>query len=316
MSDVVTKVDNAQLGFIDPAKIKMSKVMLRGCNKKADSYTELQQSVKVHGILNPIRVRPLPDEPGFYGLVDGLQRLNCSLDLAMPTIPAMIVPMEEGEILEAQIVANIQKIETKPVEYTKGLLHLLQISPTLTKKSLCARLGKSEAWLDARLSLLTLTPNLQALVSEGKIVLANAYALAKIPVDKQEDWSVRAQTETTTEFVSAVQTYVRELQKAAREGRDHDPNKFVLNPKFQKMDTIKTEIDNQVVGKLLIQQTGVTTALDGFILGLKWALKSDPISAAEAEKAFREKLSTQESDKKARAMERLQKKLEEAKAAA
>lgn len=301
------------MACVPTSAIRENKDMLRGCNKQSEGFSELRASIKAKGILNSITVRDLGD--GTYGLIDGLQRWQACLDLAVPEIPANIITIADAEILEAQIVANVQKIETKPVEYTKALLKLLSMNPAMTMGDLARRLGKSLSWLSDRFHLLKLSDAIQALVNEDKIVLANAYALAKIPPEFQEQFLDAAQTQPTTEFVPSVQKFVKEHKDAARQGRPVNADAFSAVPHFQKMADVKAELDAGKVAEALVSTYGITTAVEGFKMGLQWALHLDPSSIEAARKKFEAKKAEMDAAKKKRAEERAAKKAAEATAA-
>lgn len=289
--------------------IRENKDMLRGCNKQGEEYQGVLASVKQKGLLTPISVRDLGD--GTFGLIDGLQRWNIAQDLGWEFIPAMIVSMADAEVLEAQIVANAQRVETKPVEYTKALLKLLAMNPTLTMNDLARRLGKSLSWLNERFHLLKLNKDLQDLVNDGKIVLANAYALSKVPTDFQEQFKEQALTQPTTEFVPAVQKFVREHREAARQGRATNPDQFVATPHLQKLKDITAELETGNIASVLIARVQPTSVKDAFLLGVQWAAHMDPLSQEASKIVYDKRKEEAEKAKKARADERAKKKQEE-----
>lgn len=276
--------------MIDPKKVKANRDMLRGCNKQAEDYQELLQSIRSKGIIDSISVRDNGD--GWYTIVNGFQRLNCALDLNLPDIPAHILDIEESEILEGQIVANSQKIETKPVEYTKGLLRLLALRPAMSMMELAQRLGKSYTWLNDRMHLVKLIPDLQPLVNEGKIPLLSAYALAKCPEEMQAQLKEEAQTSSSQDFVIKVNTLLKNHKQAIREGKKPGEQVFVPTPKLQKVATLQGVFDGTInVFDALSAREQPTNARDGFLLGIKYAMSLDPISvdAAKADYESRQK---------------------------
>lgn len=292
--------------------IRENKDMLRGCNKQSPDYQEVKASIESKGLLTPISVRDLGD--GTFGLVDGLQRWNIAQDLGWELIPAQVVSMADAEVLEAQIVANAQRIETKPVEYTKALLKLLVMNPTLTMSELARRLGKTPSWLSERFHLLKLSDPLQNLVNEGKIVLANAFALAKVPEDFQSQFVELAMTRPTTEFVPAVQKFVKEHREAVRQGRPANADAFTAVPHLQKLADIKTELENGHIATTLINHSQPKDLKDAFLLGVKWAVHMDPLSVEAAKQQYNKRKTEAEEAKKKRAEERAAKKQSEAKA--
>lgn len=294
--------------------IRENKEMLRGCNKQSPEYQEVKASIQSKGLLTPISVRDLGD--GTFGLVDGLQRWNIFQDLGYELIPAQVVTMADAEILEAQIVANAQRIETKPVEYTKALLRLLAMNPTLTMSELARRLGKSPTWLSERFHLLKLNEQLQGLVNENKIPLANGYALAKVPEEFQSQFLEAAMTQPTTEFVPGVQKFVKEHREAQKQGRAANPDAFTAVPHLQKLADIKQELETGHIATVLVNNVQPKDTKEAFLLGVKWAVHMDPLSVEAAKETYEKRKVEAEAAKKARAEERAAKKAADEKAEA
>lgn len=291
------------VAMVDPKKIKASKDMLRGCNKQSEEYQGMLQSVKSKGIIDSLSVRANGDDS--YTIINGFQRLNCALDLGLSEVPVHIMDMEESEILEGQIVANAQKIETKPVEYTKALLRLLALKPAMTMTELAQRLGKSLSWLSERFHLMKLTAKIQALVNENKIGLASAYALAKCPEEMQEQLLDEAQTTPTQDFVLKVQTLLKNHKKAITEGKTPGQQEFVASPKLQKVNTLQEVMDGKfdAFGPLNAR-VQPTDAKSGFMLGIQFALHLDPISVENAKKDYEARQKKLKEDAEARKAER------------
>jgi len=131
------------LGMVSLKKIRLNPVALRDVDRESEGYLGLVDSIKSSGVLNPIVVRPIKDsETGeeLYGLVDGLHRFTAAGDAGLDTIPAHIKSMEEADILAAQIIGNIHRVETRPVEYSKQLQRILAQDPMLSMTALAAKL--------------------------------------------------------------------------------------------------------------------------------------------------------------------------------
>lgn len=294
--------------------IKENPVALRPVNRKDPGYIELVDSIRQRGVLNAISVREQQDESGetYYGLVDGLHRFNAAKDAGLTEIPAQIVSLDDAEVEEAQIMANIHKIETKPAEYSKQLMRILSRNPLMTEAELAKRLAKSAAWLRERLGLVKLNAKIQDLVNENDICLSNAYALAKLSEEDQLDFLERAQTQTPTEFCPSVYARVKEVKDAKRKGQDAAPSVFQPQPFMQKVSEIKTEMETGNVGRALIEANNVTDVHTAFALAVAWTLHMDPQSQ-EAQRAKDEARKAKlEADKAARKKEREEKKAQEA----
>ena len=310
MSNQLTTLKHIPLG-----QIRENPVALRGVNRTAVEYIQLVDAVKDVGILNPISVREVKDDTTgeiFYGIIEGLHRYTASLDAGKETIPAQVMNMNDAEVEEAQIIGNIHKIETKPVEYSRALQRLMGRNPLSTFSQMAQKLHRSDSWLKERLGLNKLTKTVGDLVDGGKINLSNAYVLAKLPEDEQAAFIDRAQSMNPQEFGGTVQARKKELDTARRQGRAASPEGFVAVARARKTAEIKQELDTPVVGPQLVREAGIKTAEEGFLLGLKYAVHLDnrSIEAAKAKDEQRKK--TAEAERVQAAAERAQRKAQEA----
>lgn len=292
------------------ANCRPAKTLLRQVNEKSEEFLGLVDSVKTYGIQAPPVARMLLDEKGepalnekneqLYEIIDGLHRMKAAIAAGLSEIPLNLVVCTDDEVSIRQIVGNIHRVETKPHEYSQALKRAIEKNPTLTKAVLAAQCGKSTTWIDQRLSLTTLHPDIGKLLDEGKINLINGYALSKLPIDEQTNWISRAMTTLGGEFVPLVEARKKEIEKARREGRDTTPAQFVATPFMQKQAVVLAEIEkpDQVV-KLLSEQAPKSLQ-EAAVLILQWFLNIDPLTVA-ARKADYEEKQRQEAEEKAKA---------------
>lgn len=267
------------------SKIRENPVALRSVNRTTEAYQGLVDSIKRDGVLTAILVREVEDpdtKETVYGLIDGLHRFSASQDAGKDTIPAQVTSMEDADVLEAQVLANVHKVETRPVEYSKQLVRILAQSPLMPLSELATRLSKSPGWLNERLGLVKLEPAIASLVDEGKVNLSNAYALAKLPVEEQPNFLERAMTMTPQEFVPTANGRIKELKDAKRQGRAAAAGEFVPIPHLRKVSELKDEMDSKLVASVLTKELNISNPIDAFNLGVKWALHMDPTSVQVA----------------------------------
>jgi len=272
---------NTELKHIEVTLIHESEETLRGVDTSNEAFVGLVESVRQKGIMTPISVRELVDpdtDELIYGLVDGLQRYTAACEAGLDTIPCQVISISDGELMEAQIIANVHKIETKPVEYSKALLTILQNNPLMTRAELANNLQKTGAWISERLGLLKLTVGVAELVDDDKIGLSNAYALAKLPDDEQADFVERAMTMPPQQFAPAVNLRVKEIRDAARKGRDVKPEEFQPIPVLRTRKDLVSEMESPQYGPDLCQEVQPSSIDDAFALGVLWALNMDPRS--------------------------------------
>lgn len=266
---------------------------LRQVNRGTPAYKGLVDSIREVGVLKAINVNEVPsrDDPNkiVYGLIDGAHRFNAAQDANLKEIPAMVLDVDQGKALQLQLMANVHKVETKPSEYSDGLLRILSSNPTMTRNDLARELAKSPKWLDDRLSITKLIPEAQALVDENRLNLTNAYALAKLKdPEEQRNFLDRAQTEEPKIFAPLVQTRVTELNKAKNAGKTADPETFRAVAHQRTLKEIEADIASKAAAEVH-KAKGLIQNTDDFIAGLKWALHLDPDSIVDMEEKWKGK---------------------------
>lgn len=304
-----------RLQEIPLSKIRENPVALRTVNRESEEYLGLVDSIRKNGVLCSISVREIKDaDTGetLYGLVDGLHRFSASTDAGLDTIPAQVMEYDDAQTLQIQIIGNIHKIETKPVEYSKQLLRMLAANPTLTLSELASQLSKTDSWLTDRLGLTKLSEDIGKLVDEDKLNLTNAYALSRLPEEEQVNFLDRALTMSPAEFAPTASARLKEIKDAARKGREAAPAEFVAVPHVRKVGELKDELTNPTIGAVLVKELKVHDPAHAFALGVAWALHMDPksVEAAKAKDVQRKAAATEA--KAARERERLQKQQKEA----
>ena len=293
-----------QLRTVPISQIRENTVALRSVSRESEDYIGLVESMRNKGFMGAITVRPQKDsETGeeYFELVDGLHRFNAAKDAGLEEINVDVVSLDEDQVLEAQIMTNIHKVETKPAEYSKQLRRILTRNPLMTESELATKLGKSPQWIQQRLNLNKIdNEKITGLIDEGKITLSNAYALAKLPPEEMDDWVDRAMTESPDEFVPKVNDRVKEIREANRKGKDAGEQEFQPVAHLQKLRDIKSELEENEIGPELIKRNNVSTPQEAFTLALKWVLHLDPDSVEEQKQKDEERKKQREEAKRQR----------------
>lgn len=268
------------------SQIFPNKEALRGVDRDEMEFMNLRASIDQHGLFQPVLVREIPhphiEGDIAYGLIDGLQRFSAVSDLGHETIACNVIDMDQADVLTAQIVANAQRVQTKPAEYTNQLRRILASQPTLTERELANRLNVSVEWLRQRLSLANLHKNIQELVDEGVIKLAHAFALAKIkPPEEQLGLIDEAQTMGIEEFAGVARQRARDLREARHTGKT-GPKEFTPVPHLQKGSVLRDEMENNTNRDRVLEAVGAKTAEDGWAAAMLWVNNMDPDSVALA----------------------------------
>lgn len=328
---IMNKLANVKL-----SQIRVNPVALREVDPEGQQFKELLGSIRSQGVLSSVSLRYKPGDDGKdYELIDGLQRFTAALQIGtgvvdaerkgvfetvtsdggetrqVGLIPANIVERNDEDTLYAQIITNTQRVETKPVEYARGLRRLLGFNPTMTESELAVKLSKSPTWISKQLGLLKLADNIKPLVNEGKVNLSNAYVLAKLPAEEQIQWLTRAQTESPEVFGPAALERVKAIRDANRQGREAGEIQFSPVAHMRKKTDLEGEIkslsnlrsianSSNALSGIKPDAEGVKAAFErGAALALQWTLNLDPVSVEAQRKSFEEK-KQRDADLKAR----------------
>ncbi|MCL2736513.1 MAG: ParB/RepB/Spo0J family partition protein [Propionibacteriaceae bacterium] len=139
-----------------------------------EQITELSESIKEVGLLQPIVVRPLSG--GKYELVMGERRLRATKEAGLTVIPAIIRPTEEEDLLRDALLENIQRVQLNPLEEAAAYQQLLS-DFGCTQEELATRIKKSRPQISNTIRLLRLPTSVQKRVAAGVLSAGHARAL-------------------------------------------------------------------------------------------------------------------------------------------
>lgn len=142
-----------------------------------ESLKELADSIRIHGVIQPITVRKA--ENNKFQLIAGERRLRASKLAGKTEVPAYIRSATDQESIEIALIENIQREDLNPLEIAINYKRL-QDECELTQEQLAERLGKNRSTVTNFLRLLKLPPDLQAGLRDGKITMGHAKALMSI----------------------------------------------------------------------------------------------------------------------------------------
>jgi ParB family transcriptional regulator, chromosome partitioning protein len=219
-----------------------------------EKLRQLTESVRQHGILESILVRPSQKE-GLYELVAGERRFRAAQEVGLSSVPVTIRELSDEESLQLALVENLQREDLNPVEETEGILQLLalrlkippiDVPPLLYKmrneaigtvnqnvlinseaesvQTVFTEVGTItwESFVTSRLPLLRLPPEILEALQSGKIAYTKAQAIARVKDDNQRKellGEAIAQDLSLSQIKDKVTTF-----KAAKVGNDNEPS--------------------------------------------------------------------------------------------
>lgn len=144
---------------------------------------ELAESIRTHGLIQPITVRPKDDA---FEIVAGARRFR-ALQIADHTeTPVRILELTDAQALEVQIIENSQRQDVHPYEEAAGYQRLLDL-PGYDVAALSQKCGKSESHIYTRLALLQLVPEVAEAFQQDRITASHANQIARIPHSRQAE---------------------------------------------------------------------------------------------------------------------------------
>lgn len=142
-----------------------------------EALQELAESIKVHGIIQPITVRKLTNKQ--YQLISGERRFQASKLAGLEKLPAYIREADDQQMLEMALIENIQRENLNAIEVALSYQRLLT-ECNLKQEELGTRVGKNRATITNYLRLLKLPPDIQIAVRDNKISMGHARALINV----------------------------------------------------------------------------------------------------------------------------------------
>ncbi len=209
---------------------------------------ELADSIKQHGLIQPLLVRPQDD--GSYQIVAGERRWRASRLAGLEKVPVVIKELSDSEVCELALIENLQREDLNPVEEAEGYKTLMD-SYSLTQEQVAERVGKSRPTVANALRLLGLTePEKQAL-QNGEITAGHARALLSIP-----DRELRKEALNLAKAGASV----RELERISKQ---QTPGIKMKKPKIKNKAYVETEtaLAEQIGRRVKITGNGKTGTL-------------------------------------------------------
>jgi ParB family transcriptional regulator, chromosome partitioning protein len=173
------------LRAIPLASINLNPNNPRKTHDKA-ALKELAESIKAHGVIEPVVVRPDPfdDKHKTFELIVGERRVRASKLANLETIPAIVRELADREALEIMVIENDQREDPNPLDQARGYKSWLAMPDEAgnlgTREELAKKTGNSVSWIHARLKLLDLIPAAQQAMDQALLSPAHAVLIARL----------------------------------------------------------------------------------------------------------------------------------------
>ena len=141
-----------------------------------EKLSDLTESIREKGIIQPLIVRPDPKVSGSYQIVAGERRWRAAQKAQLHEVPVIVRTFDDTEVLEIAIIENIQRADLNPVEEAVGYRQLIDKFGH-TQEKLAKALGKSRSHIANQMRLLNLPNDVQTLLADGRLSAGHARAL-------------------------------------------------------------------------------------------------------------------------------------------
>lgn len=211
------------------------------------ALNELAESIKVHGIIQPITVRKLaPDQ---YQLISGERRFQASKLAGLTRVPAYIRSADDQQMLEMALIENIQRENLNAIEVALSYQRLIT-ECNLNQEALGDRVGKNRATVTNYLRLLKLPPDIQIAVRDNRLSMGHARAIINVENPDQQLYIFKkALAEDLS--VRKVEELVRELAAAKKETKASAP--AAAN---REINQLQTRLSSHFGTRIVIKSDG------------------------------------------------------------
>ena len=146
-----------------------------------NAINELAESIKLHGVIQPIVVRKISDK---YEIIAGERRYKASIIAGKTTIPAIVTTLDDRNSAEVALIENVQRQDLTPIEEAISYKKILDMG-YINQQELGAKLGKKQSTIANKLRLLNLNDEVQEALMENKISERHARSLLRLDGKKQ-----------------------------------------------------------------------------------------------------------------------------------
>lgn len=214
------------------------------------ALTELAASIREHGVLQPILVRPHPDGQR-YEIIAGERRFRASIKAQLSTIPCLIIDVADDKALPIALVENLQRENLNAIEEARGFLRLCE-EQGLTQEEVAKVVGKDRATIANSLRLLKLPQSVQEMVIDNTLSMGHARALlaVKIPALIEELAYVVAKEGMSVRDVESL------AQRTVNEGLRQRPGPLVTQAVPVAEKEVRRQLERALGTKVEVNRKG------------------------------------------------------------
>jgi len=220
---------------IDISKIYPNKKQPRK-NFEEKEITELSESIKNQGLIQPIVVRETSG--GMYEIIAGERRWRACQLAGLHSVSCVVMSVDDKNVYELALIENIQRENLNVVEEAKAYKNLIELNG-LKNEELSKKIGKSSSHISNLIRILDLDDEIHQMIIDGKINMGHARALIGVPdaVEKAKEVFEKKLSVRDVEKLTSKHKQTRKKQSAK------DPNIVDLEKELSDKIGLKTEIE-------------------------------------------------------------------------
>lgn len=228
-----TTLSETTLEKVSNVTIPLSQIEVNPFQPRAEfdmnSLQELAESIRVHGVIQPITVRSLG--PSKFQLIAGERRLRASKMAGLEQVPVFIRKADDQEMLEIALIENIQREDLNAIEIAINYKRLID-ECELTQEEMGQRLGKNRSTVTNYLRLLKLPPEIQSAIKLREISMGHARAIINVE-DPALQLAIYKEILKSGLSVRKTEELAKQAQTTKKPAKPADPNLPLAYQKIQ-----------------------------------------------------------------------------------
>lgn len=247
VKEVIKEVDTVDINKIEPNNNQPRK------NFNEDKIHELAESIKQHGLIEPLIVQK--GKKGFYTIIAGERRWRAAREAGIKEIPVVVKEYSDQQVMEIALIENIQREDLNAIEEAEAYERLIK-DFNLKQDEVAERVSKSRVAITNSLRLLKLDPRVREMIIEDKIKSGHARALLSV-TDSEEQYQLAViifdNSMSVRETEKMVKKYLADKDKPAKQIKEKDTQTELIYRDYEeKLKTVigtKVNINNKGRGK-------------------------------------------------------------------
>ena len=209
-----------------------------------NALRELAESIREHGLIQPIVVRPMPNGMT-YQIVAGERRWRACRILGLDEVPVIIKELDDFEMAQLAIIENVQRADLNPMEEAAAYKELVD-TYKMNHETVAKVIGKSRSYITNALRLMSMPEQVQDYVREGKLSMGHAKAVMGLESNEQI-------MEAAEQIVMNVRQTEKMVSKMKQDSSDTKPVNNAKQTQFNFYKEMEIAIENMIKRKVVVK---------------------------------------------------------------